>query len=46
MPHSVRPEVVVLVTEGEFDSHDDPTRLYRCDGRPFTAVEHALLATC
>lgn len=41
---SVRPEIVVLLTEVDYDRHDDATRLYRCDGSPFTAAEHALLA--
>jgi len=43
MPQSsVRPEVVVLITDVDFDRHDDPTRPYHRDGRPFTVAEHAL----
>ncbi|MBZ3906772.1 hypothetical protein [Streptomyces griseiscabiei] len=47
MPHSsVRPEVVVLITDVDFDRRDDPTRPYHRDGRPFTAAERALLVSC
>ncbi|MEH0625072.1 hypothetical protein [Streptomyces stelliscabiei] len=47
MPHSsVRPNVVVLITDVDFDRRDDPTRPYHRDGRPFTVAEHALLVTC
>ncbi|QCX77209.1 hypothetical protein C9F11_17785 [Streptomyces sp. YIM 121038] len=42
---SVRADVVVLLTEVDYDRHDDASRLYRCDGSPFTAAEHALLST-
>ncbi|MET9558803.1 hypothetical protein [Streptomyces tauricus] len=47
MPQSsVRPDVVALITDVDFDRHDDPTRPYHRDGRPFTVTEHALLTTC
>ncbi|MDO0935164.1 hypothetical protein QQY66_27130 [Streptomyces sp. DG2A-72] len=42
---SVRLEVVVFITNVDFDRHDDPTRPYHRDGRPFT-VAHDLLTTC
>ncbi|QEV19325.1 hypothetical protein [Streptomyces alboniger] len=46
MPHTeIRPHVVVLLTEVDYDRHDDASRLYRCDGSPLTAAEHALLST-
>ncbi|MFJ9377553.1 hypothetical protein [Streptomyces sp. NPDC101455] len=45
MPSStVRPEVVLLITDLDFDRHDDPSRCYHRDGRPFTAAEHDLLS--
>ncbi|MCC9707875.1 hypothetical protein E4N62_23005 [Streptomyces sp. MNU76] len=42
---SVRPEVVLLITDLDLDRHEDPPRCYHLDGRPFTTAEHQLLST-
>ncbi|QYX78976.1 hypothetical protein [Streptomyces akebiae] len=42
---SVRPEVVLLITDLDLDRHEDPSRCYHLDGRPFTTAEHQLLST-
>jgi hypothetical protein len=43
---SIRPDVVVVFTDVDWDGHlDDPQRPYHRDGRPFTHAEHALLGT-
>ncbi|MGW7540349.1 hypothetical protein ACWGKQ_04385 [Streptomyces sp. NPDC054770] len=42
---SVRPDVVVLLTEVDSTRHDDQWRLYRPDGTAFTAAEHDLIYT-
>ncbi|AOR33411.1 MULTISPECIES: hypothetical protein [Streptomyces] len=46
MPHSsVRPEVVLLITQVDFSHPDIRTRPYHRDGRPFTRAERDLLVT-
>ncbi|WP_382465433.1 hypothetical protein ACFIN9_18065 [Streptomyces noursei] len=44
-PLSIRPDVVVLLTEWDTSSRD-PGHLYRRDGSPFTAAERDLIYTC
>ncbi|MGW0489066.1 hypothetical protein [Streptomyces olivaceus] len=43
---SVRPNVVVLLTEVDSTLRDDYSRLYRHDGTVFTDAEHDLVRTC
>lgn len=42
---AVRPEVPLLITALNLDRHEDPSRCYHLDRRPFTAAEHELLST-
>ncbi|MFI8204832.1 hypothetical protein [Streptomyces sp. NPDC085937] len=42
---SVRPHVVVLLTEVDSTRPDDPSLLYRRNGTAFTAAEHDLICT-
>lgn len=42
---SVRPHVVVLLTEVDSTPRDDRSLLYRRDGTVFTAAEHDLICT-
>ncbi|WP_327725034.1 hypothetical protein [Streptomyces europaeiscabiei] len=42
---SVRPNVVVLLTEVDSPRRDDRSLLYRRDGTAFTAAEHDLIYT-
>ncbi|WNZ09628.1 hypothetical protein [Streptomyces sp. 11x1] len=42
---SVRPEVVLLITDLDLARHEDPSRCYHLDGHPFTTAEHQLLST-
>lgn len=43
---SVRPNVVVLLTEVDSTPRGDYSRLYRHDGTMFTDAEHDLIHTC
>jgi hypothetical protein len=45
MPSSVRPALVVLLTEVDSTRPDDPSLLYRRNGTPFTTAEHDLICT-
>ncbi|MFF8906325.1 hypothetical protein [Streptomyces olivaceoviridis] len=45
MPSTVRPEVVLLITNVDFSHPDIRTRPYHRDGRPFTRAERDLLVT-
>ncbi|MGW1674494.1 hypothetical protein [Streptomyces sp. NPDC002324] len=42
---SVRPNIVVLLTEVDSTSGDDPSLLYRRNGTAFTTAEHDLICT-
>lgn len=42
---SVRPNIVVLLTEVDSSRRDDRSRLYRRDGTVFSAAEHDLICT-
>ncbi|GGZ85512.1 hypothetical protein [Streptomyces bluensis] len=42
---SVRPNVVVLLTEVDSTRPDDPSLLYRRNGTAFTTAEHDLICT-